>query len=399
MSKAQLIIETKPIARVPKSAIRTLIGRMINYTAKYEYQYAVDVSSCSISSCLSCNQYTTLLNLIEDEKNKDYPDFNLLAQLMQQLDDISYNCYMSGCKHAIMKKAYQNDTKRYNTYKYASRRLPKTCIKLFLLLYSIPVQKLGNCHFINDMPVNALSDKLDVCPLTIEKSLRILESFNYITLAHGSSLKSYNIMLNDYDDMHLSAKQGGTGYFSATKDMINELLKITNVNALRLEVLKILKADDYSYLKTTGIDNYRIKDLKTVLPTHMNYQDAFAKLQTQPSLFNSNVQDGKVTFFMKQEYSLRINILDYQLSHYDDFSNFLNEHKLFLHAADIFNLCDMTTEFSISMIKKAVLCMLSFMRETKHKIKNTGAYIRTLCRKMIVHDVNYSTVALPNLYI
>lgn len=78
-----------------------------------------------------------------------------------------------------------------------------------------------------------------------------------------------------------------------------KILSITNVNALRLEILKLLKVMMIRCI-TQILPEYKLKDLGNIMPAHTNYPGTYQKLQThQPSLFLADIVDGRLHFTLK----------------------------------------------------------------------------------------------------
>lgn len=375
-------LDLKPIIRVSKSAIRNVIGRMLDYSSTYEYAYTIKQEKCQQISCPIQLQYAALEKIIRDEKQKDLPDITKIRDTAQKLKEIASQCAASGCAFAQVNKIYQNDRKHYNLYtkEYRNRRLPKSALRMYLLLYAIPQELLGEVHFIRDINLEVLADVLDINIATAKKSLEMLSAFHYITLSHAASSTSYNIIITDYDSMHLTAKKGGTGYFTLTDSMMHEILSITNVNALRLEILKILKDDDSS-LRHQEVSEYTIRDLTNVLPSHMNYQNYYRNIDaTQPSLFTSTVYDGKLSFTLKNGYSLRLSIDDFELSHLHTFREYISSIHLELTELELLNVCELCCEFTVENIKASISSIKRDYIDHNLKVKSFGALLRTYCR-------------------
>ena len=380
-------IDMKPLMRISKYGVRSIIGKMLDYSAKYEYTYTLDTDKCT--SCLHCplaDSYNSLRDTISEEKAKDTPDISIISKASKRMKEISSSCAASSCPFCHVTKTYANDRKRYNMYNedYANRRLPKSMIRTYLYLFALPQEVLGGVHFIRDLSLSLLSSELGLCKETVRKSIETLSAFHYITISHASSSESYNIIINDYDTMHLPASQGGTGYFTITAPMMQKILSISNVNALRLELLRILKCDDDS-LHDVQISEYKLKDLRNIMPGHMNYPANYEKIiKEQPSLFEADVIDGELQFYLKNGYSLRLSSDEFIKEYTDEIISFINELGLIVDSATFKNICELTREYSITNIKISLFMLYSDHKDSMDNIRNFGALLRTYCRKNFI---------------
>lgn len=379
-------VDLKPLMRISKSGIRSIIGKMLDYSEKYEYSYTLDTQSCAALSCPLTNTYAELKASIAAEKAKECPDLSIIRTASDRMKDIASSCAASSCPFCHVKKTYINDRKRYNLYNedFANRRLPKSMIRTYLYLYALPQEVLGDLHFIRDLSLSVLASQLHICLETAKRSIETLAAFRYITISHSSAMDSYNIIINDYDTMHLSAQQGGTGYFTLSADMMKKILSITNVNALRLEILKLLKSDDDS-LHHTDTSEYKLKDLGNIMPAHTNYPGTYQKLQThQPSLFLADIVDGRLHFTLKSGYDLRISSDAFIHSFWDEISEYTSALGFTFDSSLIMNICELTREYSITNIKKSLSLIRNDYADTYTSIVNFGALLRSYCRRNFI---------------
>ena len=382
--------EMKPMIRISKSGIRFLIGKMLDYGIKYEYLTELDTDACNAKMCPVYRKYQEFSLELTKQLESANPDLEIIDSIEKQIDNLKCACSATGCPNVCTKTIYYNDKKRYNLYQYnyASKRLPKSVIRTYLFLYSYPQEQLFkttgkstvNTHFLKNVPIELLENALGICKETAVKSLQILASFNFITLSHAASYNSYNIILTEYDTMHLSAQKGGSGYFTLTDQMLKELLAISNVNSLRLEILELLKYDD-DMLHGKKISEYKIRDLKNVMPAHMNYQKKYINLLTdQPSLFHADIIDGSMRFFLKSGYSLHFDYQEYQLSFFDQIENFIKDNDINISLCLMSDICSLTHEFTLTNIQQSLL-HIKVDYPDMSIISSFGALLRTYCQK------------------
>lgn len=381
------VVDMKPLMRISKYGVRNIIGKMLDYSEKYEYTYTLDTTKCKeLMHCPIAKEYESLKETIQAEKTKAVPDMAVIVDASERMKEIASSCAASHCSFCQVTKRYVNDRKRYNMYNenYANRRLPKSMIRTYLYLYSLPQEVLGGMHFIRDISIELLSSELGLCRATVTKSIETLSAFNYITVSHSSSHDAYNIIINDYDTMHLPASKGGTGYFTITSDMMRDILKISNVNALRLEILKLLKCDDDT-LHNVSLSEYKIKDLGNIMPAHTNYPGLYQDInEKQPSLFISEVKDGKLHFSLKSGYSLRISSDDFIINSYDEIEAHVKIIGLNIDRITLLNVCELSREYTINNIKCSLSQLVADYKLSFSDIHNFGALLRTYCRKNFI---------------
>lgn len=376
-------VELKPMIRLPKTAIRRLIGKQIDYVTRTERTYILDEHNCANArKCPIIAQYQTLKDTIALEKAKSEPDFSIIKDASNKMQEIAEQCHHFGCQFAAYKDTYYNDKKNYNLYqtRYSNNRLPKSAIKSYLFLASLPMELMGKqLHFIRNLSLDVISDKLNLCKETALKSLYVLSSFGFITLSHGNGYDCFNIIINDYDQMHLTAREGGTGYFTISSAMMETILSIKNVNALRLELLYTLRADDDSLMKKEH-SHYVIMELKNIMPSHMAYSNRiiFYKKDT-PSIFLSEVDKKHINFTLKDGLSLRVSSDEYILSFFDKMKDSLLSLNIESPDSLVLNLCELTREFTLKNILQALSNISNDYKNKMDSIRNFGALVRTYC--------------------
>lgn len=380
-------MELRPLIRISKTTSRQVIGRMLSYEVPFEYFYVLDKPSCESAECPLYREYLAVSQSISLERKKDIPDLSFIRSQIYRLEDIKGQCAASGCSNIRLVKRYNNDEKKYHLYhkKYANRRMPKSAIRLYLLLFSIPQEMLGDTHFIRNISLHSLAETLEVAPATIRFALDLLKSFDYITYSHACDKNHFNIIINDYDNMHLSAKEGGSGYFTITSDMMREILGITNVNALRLQLLSILKLDDTVRIRDEYTDEFSVRDLKNILPSHMNYKNNYINvLSNQPSLFNYDIIDGKYVYAMKHNYSLRYNVLQFEHDRMNLIAETLQSDSIVLSADQALQVSRLTVEYTDSVIIQAVHIIHNDYLCKNKAVSSYGALLRHLCQSLFL---------------
>lgn len=391
-------ITLRPLIRISKTKSREIIGNALDYESPYHYIYVRDDESCMLSGCPFQKEYLCLAASLKEEKEKQMPDISAIRDITKKLENLKEMC-SSSCPHMKEKKIYQNDNSNYRLYhaQYAGRRLPKTSLKLYFLLYAIPQVYVKNAslHFIKDVSLTALATTLGVAPITVLDSLDKLVAFHYISYSHGRSYKHFNIIINDYDNMHLPAKKGGAGYFTINSDMMYQILTKTNVNDLRLEILQLLRIDDKERLTGENWDSYKIHDLKNILPSHMNYGKNYEKVSSQqPSNFIKEIADGMLKFTLRHSLTMRIDSEMYERERLKSIQDLLKKNDVSLYhdgltAGEVEQIDQgislLVREYTDEHIVSCIMYLVS--NYTKNTVKAFGALLRTLCQRFYIATV------------
>lgn len=375
-------MDLRPLIRINRTAVRASIGKMLSYDSTYSYLITRDTDQCVASACPLYLEQQRLFNELEYQKENHIIDIQSIKEHTTQIDNIKKHCASSGCCHCSVHKKYNNDKKDFKLYqkKYSNKRLPKSALRVYLLLYSIPQETLGNFYIIRDVSSAAIASKLKILPVTVEKSLDILASFNYITKSSGSDKHHFNIIIEDYENMHKKASEGGAGYISITSEMMEILLSIKNVNFLRLELLKIFKTCDLKTEDESGFETYSLKELKSALPSHMNFMNKFKKAQKEPSIFVTGYEGHKILFSLKSPFSFKIDYDDFKLNHLPEIQKTFDDLGIKLSDIELLDVADLTSQYTLSVIYKAASRIKHQYSKNNIAVKNYGALLRTFCR-------------------
>jgi Bacterial regulatory proteins, gntR family. len=377
----------KPIVRIDKSSLRSLIGKLMNYETPYRYILHRNKDVCS--SCEQNSWHEKLVAGIKQESDQENPDMNKLNILHKELESLDDHC--KNCSACQVEKKYQNEKVTYQYYKkqYDMKRLPKTAVKLYILLFSVPMERMGQIHIIRDIPIKALAAKLNVNKITVRRSLNLLKSNELITVSHGTDKNHYNIIVHAYDTMHLKGREGGSGYITIKADAVETILSIHNVNSLRLELLKLLELDNISRSEEDNSNSLKIKEVKKVLPDHLNYQNKYTVLQTDmPSIFQSYVSESTIFYTLKNEYPIKIDLEKVREESKKKIVESLHENKISTTDLEVLDIIDLTTQYPIKLILQAIAEIKKSYIEKTISILNLPALTRT-----ITNQIYHNTLA------
>lgn len=247
--------------------------------------------------------------------------------------------FLAGTFENYMKDGvYYNEANRYKlkttklviqedgtTIKVKKKPIPRVGIFLYFAIHSYPIDKKG---FVKNVNTKEIAKRLGVTHNAIIYNIkRLIEN----ELIYASKVKpyTYNFYIVDYEKTFLTTKKGGSGYVNITEEMFEELLKIKDINSLRLELRKILqhsrdynigmdkyyfttinkpstKADLMFYEYNPNIEyskipysKYKIDELKHFLPKYLRYPKKIKELSNNSKIFNNKTKKDKIFFKLK----------------------------------------------------------------------------------------------------
>lgn len=373
-----------PVIRIDKTSLRTIIGTILTFS---EPSRKTVTRSIFCQSCPYGESYTTLKEQLHLLSEEDALDFSKIKKIKSEMDSLDRMCINSNCTCCEIKTEYMNEKKQYGLYNTpynTNKRISKSALKLYLLLYSLPQALLGSTHFIKNVSAEKLAEYLECTTPTIKRCLKNLEQAKYITLCHASDYSHFNIIINSYDTMPLTADKGGNGYITITKDTLDNILSIKNVNLLRLELLRLLRYDSSRVAKKSSEitwEHYSIKDLKNILPSHMNYLAKYNDILSDPRcLFNSFISHGTIYFTPKND-KVTLNCDYERLQTYckELLITYLKENELSISPKELNDIGTLATQYDISTIFACTEELLYAYAESNIKIRNLPALIRKAC--------------------
>ncbi len=202
------------------------------------------------------------------------------------------------------------------------RPVPRTGILLYFMINLYPIDKRG---FIKNVNTKEIAEKLDVSHNAIMYNIERLTE-NELVYASKVGPYTYNFYIVGYEKTFLPKNKGGSGYVVITKEMLEKLLEIKDVNSLRIEIRKILQhSRDFNvgrekYLFTCtnkpssveGLElypynpninysdipysKYKVEELGYFLPKYLRYPKKIKKLSNNSKIF-TNKEEGNNIYF------------------------------------------------------------------------------------------------------
>lgn len=209
--------------------------------------------------------------------------------------------YQEGEKCAqcvYLRKKYLNEVDRYKLYGFSANDrflyLPKNTIKLFLVLHGLPIQPLKESGAIFNVRICHIAKLLGCHAKTVRASMKLLREKQFIDFYAGRRRGQYTIVLPQYQHYFLPANKGGAGYIELSKEDLISLVKITDVNSLRLELARLLHADE----KQKSLD---FNELAYALPKYNRYQSAYEIKSVGSKFFNLSYNSEIITIKSKKD--------------------------------------------------------------------------------------------------
>lgn len=357
----------REIGRIGKSIIARIVGLERNYK-KIEISTIRDYSTCS-KNCPFYKFKATQDNCPQNEYCKKHCE-----KVTKKIPSISY----------------VNEKHHYNL-KFVPAGMSKSQIKQFLYYHFLPIDDNGIIQYIS---TSQTASVLGCTEKTIKTNLDKFVDCNLLSYTKINS-DLYTLYLPDYKKYHLSKYQGGTGYVQLAKEAFHEVLNINNVNALRLELRRILKFDnDYIKYKDSDIDldldfcsTYTFEEIKRIMPDHINYRGAISDVLNKTSkIFDVTQQDSAITFKLKNEYNSHFLKESKYLNFKHEFYNFYNNETLISYPGPkvLEDLVQMSFEYGFKTVIEALHIYIKNYYNNNVVIKNVCGFIRTLIRKSMI---------------
>jgi hypothetical protein len=325
--------------RVGKSFIKSITGVQENYSI-IDYIELTDISIC---------ERCPFFEKTSPEQSKYCQDY---------------------CDKAKIKKAkttYYNEANRYRIP--IRERLSKSQI---LLYHFLDVDSNG---VVKNISTKEIAEILDCDVKTVKNNNERFVELNYILFSQSSN-DEFTILLRDYKNYHLTAKEGGSGYITMSKDLFKNLLEIDNVNSLRLELRELIEFDNKNINPENNTQGeYTYREIKRFLPEYLRYKGAIDKIieNGSNSFIMQKNQEG-IIFELKYEYKsekLKQDILDECDIALDDYFNKFNFTEKNL--TDIFQ---MSLQYGVENIKDSLEIIYNGYILKEKRINNLGGLIR-----------------------
>lgn len=234
-------------ANIGKAVLTQAMGLQKNYSEVVEE--TIDIIDYNSTACSSCKHCALIKSFA--------PDSEPYATAVSACADCPNKTFTS---QTITKKIYHNEKNRFG-YK---PRLKSNAIKLLLLFHFYHPDRFG---IIKDLELHELATSLNCDIKTVKNNLEILAEYGYIAFCKTSP-HIINLYLCDYDQYYLPANKGGRGFLVMSKELLTELLNLSNLLSLRIHLRQILEIDNLNAKGAFTAVSKTYKEIKLSLPEY-----------------------------------------------------------------------------------------------------------------------------------
>lgn len=319
-------------------------------------------------SCANCVMYkkykeytltSEYKNSTEHEKNKVLKYFNRYCD--EYCSKVENNTYAtSNIKYHVGKR----------------ERLSRLQLCQLLLYYALGPDEKGIVRNISEKEVASI---LGCTTRTIRNNNKRLIELNYLLLSWVSKNK-YNVLLLDYESQHLTAQEGGRGYITMSNNLFMQLIKIKNVNSLRLEIRNLVKFDDQNVKRIkTRKASYTYKNIRAFLPSYINYQIIKNKIIKEASnIFHITKTNEGIIFTLKSEYNAKLQKKKISKEYEKYFLNYCVNKNMVLSKKDYDDLIQMSFEYRFTTVIDALSIVYKNYYLKDVYIENYGGLVREI---------------------
>ena len=272
--------------RVGKAPMIRAIGIQSNY--KETYYTEETVLDRAATGCYSCANY----------KNIDFYEY--MPEEVQKM--ASDRC--ASCPYAVYKTITHEHHKyinEKNMYGFAPR-LKTAALKLLLVYHFMSPDKNG---VIQDISFKEIAEYIGCTVRTVHNSNEKLQDYGYIYFSENGA--GYNIILPEYSTYALTADKGGRGYATLSRDFLDEIVKVTDLNQLRIFIRASLDADTIR----NSIENVCVEkdfsSLRRFLPDYCKPGIIKKALARSTKLYTATFTDSAVYLSINKMYHGRQN--------------------------------------------------------------------------------------------
>lgn len=237
-------------ARIGKAPFIKAIGVQKNHKEKvYTESQELD---CAASGCFSCENY----------RNIEFSDY-----MPEEVRACAERC-CEHCPHAVYK------TVIHESYKYINEanifgnkpRIKAIALKLLLIYHFLSPDDQG---MVSGLSANELAESLGCTVRSIKNANSVLQKYSYIMYSQdGLHKNKFQIILTEYASYSLPADQGGRGYATFNQECLQELLRIKDLNQLRIFLRAALDADTNRNPDKEVIISQDFESLRRFLPDY-----------------------------------------------------------------------------------------------------------------------------------
>lgn len=360
--------------KIGKGFLIQAVGTQYNYKG-YEQVISIDKEICESSGCGTCK----LKNKIKRTHVANLKDHYKIEKQISTIEN--HNCKWNCPNEAVTisnKNVYHNEHNKYDI-SYESKRLSKLQLKQGLLYHFSIINEHGIAR---GLSLKRIAKILNCSVKTVQSNNIKLMNQGYIWVTYIDSDK-FNILLCGYKNYHLEAREGGRGYIQMPNTVLKELLSISNVNALRLEIRKIIEFDNKNIgAKKSSSVSFDNEDIKRLLPKYINYRGAIENVLSQQSSLFVTMYDGKsIKFKLKDSFNSDKFIERTGYKYLDKINKLLEEKKVSIEQEDKQDAIQMCFQYDFASVINSVEQIIDEYILRDKEIRSFGALVRHITRE------------------
>lgn len=271
-------------ARIGKSPLIKAIGIQKNHTNTY-YTESQELDRAA-SGCFSCPNY----------KNIEFLEY--LPQETQ--NDALFQC--NHCSQCVYKTVYKEHIRYINEKNRfgSAKRLKGIALKLFVIYHFCNPDEHG---LIKSLSPKELATYLGCTVRSIYNANIKLQEYGYIMLCKDGFTKNrFHVILAEYHTYALTAKDGGRGYATFNLAFLDELVKLDDLNQLRIYLRTALDLDTNRNPENKLVAKTPYSTLRLYLPRYCKPNIIRKALSAVSNLFQVIFSEESVTLQMNPDY-------------------------------------------------------------------------------------------------
>lgn len=275
-------LELSKYARIGKAPLIKAIGVQENHKETY-YTESQELDRTA-SGCFACPNY----------KNIDFYEY-MPAEIQKEACN---NC--KNCPHAVYKTITHEHVKYINERNMYGNapRLKAIALKLLVIYhFSCPDER----GFVRSLSPKELASYLGCTVRSIKNANRKLENYGYIMYCNDGSKNRFHVILSEYTTYALSAKEGGRGYATFNRCFLDELVKLQDLNQLRVFLRAALDMDTNRNPKRELIQENQYSFLRSFLPRYCKPNIIKKALSAASNLFQVAFGEDVIALKMNPE--------------------------------------------------------------------------------------------------
>lgn len=270
--------------RIGKSPLIKAIGiqknhKEITYTETQELDHAA-------SGCFCCPNY----------KNIEFYDY-----MPAEIQDTAKKCCES-CPYAVYKTVTHEQVRYINEKNLFGNapRLKAIALKLLVIYHFAYPDERG---FVHGLSPKELSQLLGCTVRSIKNANETLQKYGYIMYStDGSSKNRFQICLTEYASYSLPADKGGRGYATFNQECLQELIKIKDLNQLRIYLRAAIDIDTNRNSENELIISQDYDTLRRFLPGYCKPGIIQRALSAFSDLFDVRYDNERIYLKMNPAY-------------------------------------------------------------------------------------------------